>query len=86
MRLRYMNHTVPKEQLIKGGLYRLYKRHGEGYVKNDLAVFSHIGSTGMPIFHPPGEPDFQSIFGLVDYGTTWIVMYEREATRDELGY
>jgi hypothetical protein len=80
--------SVPKEHLIEGGLYRLYKRRGDGYgyVKNDLAVFSHLGSTGMPIFHPPGEPDFQSNFGLKDYGHTWIVIYERNATPEELGY
>lgn len=81
-----LKQTVPKEQLVKGGLYRLYKRRGEGYVKDDLAVFQHLGQTGMPIFQPCGEPDFQSIFGLNDYGHTWVVMFERMATSEELGY
>lgn len=81
-----LNQTVPKEYLVPKGLYRLYKRHGEGYVKDDLAVFQHLGSTGLPIFQPCGEPDFQSIFALMDYGHTWLVMFERMATPEELGY
>jgi hypothetical protein len=78
--------SIPKEQLVKDAVYRLYKRKGEGYVKNDLAVFCHIGSTGLPIFHPLGEPSFQDVFALVDYGHTWIAIYEREGTTEDKGY
>jgi len=77
--------TVLKEQLIKDWVYALYKRSGEGYTKKELAVFGHLGSTGMPIFHPLGEPDFQSCFGLEDYGHSWIAIGERPATREDLG-
>ena len=81
-----LEQTVPKENLVPKGLYRLYRKHGEGYVKKELAVFQHIGSTGLPIFQPCGEPDFQSIFALMDYGTDWLALFERMATPEELGY
>lgn len=71
-----LNQTTPKEQLIPGCIYRLYhkgKRHAN-------AVFSHIGSTGMPIFHPIGESSFQDIFGLENYDTNWVVIYDMSQT------
>lgn len=80
------NQTVPTTNLTKDWVYRLYKRQGEGFVKKELAVFMHVGSTGMPIFHPLGEPDFQSCFGLNDYGFTWIAIGERPGTKEDLGY
>lgn len=79
--IKTLQQTVPKEQLIKDGVYRLY-RNG---VEEDSAVFGHLGQTGMPIFHPLGEPDFQSCFGLLDYGTVWIAIFERDGTPEDLG-
>ncbi len=78
--------TIPIANLIKDWVYCLYKGQGDGYVKKDPAVFMHIGSTGMPIFHPLGEPDFHSCFGLVDYGFTWIAIGDRPGTKEDLGY
>ena len=78
-----LQQTVPKEQLVKDGVYRLYKN---GVKQRDLAVFMHLGSTGMPIFHPLGEPDFQSCFGLMGYGINWIVIFEHDGTPEDLGY
>lgn len=67
-----ISRPIPKEQLVKGGVYRLYHK---GH-RHANAVFSHLGSTGMPIFHPPGEPSFQDIFGLENYEKNWIVIFE----------
>jgi len=80
--------TIPKEHLVKDSVYRLYHRKSpdEGWTKKELAVFCHIGSTGMPIFHPPGEPSFQDVFGLENYDTHWLVIFEREGTQDDVGY
>ena len=77
-----LQQTVPKEQLIKNGVYRLYMRG----TKMDLAVFCHLGTTGMPIFHPLGEPSFQDVFGLKNYETDWVAIYERDGTSEDLGY
>lgn len=78
-----MKQTVPKEALVKGGVYRLYHN---GVFKEE-AVFSHLGGTSsaLPIFHPPGEPSFQDIFALLGYGENWVAIYERDATPAERG-
>lgn len=80
--------TIPKEHLVKDSVYRLYHREtpSHGYIKKELAVFCHIGQTGMPIFHPLGEPSFQDVFGLEDYENKWLVIFEREGTQDDVGY
>jgi len=73
--------TVPKEQLVKGGVYKLYyKGKPMGF-----GVFRHVGQTGMPIFHPPGEPSFQDVFGLDKYEESWVVIFERDGTPEDLG-
>ena len=77
-----LQQTVPKERLVKNGVYRLYH---DGMKEKDLAVFLHLGKTGMPIFHPPGEPDFQSWFGLTGYGIHWIAIFERDGSKEDLG-
>ena len=78
-----LQQTVPKEHLVPDGVYRLYHN---GWKWGQLVVFTHIGQTGMPIFHPLGEPDFQSIFGLKNYGEEWVAIFEREGTKEDLGY
>ena len=78
--------AIPPNQLVKDWVYVLYKRNGDGWTKRELAVFMHVGQTGMPIFHPLGEPDFQSCFGLNDYGEAWLAIGERPGTKEDLGY
>jgi hypothetical protein len=88
--MKPLQQTVPKEHLVPDGVYRLYYKG----VKKEEAVFMHIGQTGLPIFHPLGEPDFQSIFALKGYGetdpetgmTTWVAIFEREGSREDRGY
>jgi hypothetical protein len=75
-----LKQTIDKEQLVKDGVYRLYHKG----VKKELAVFCHIGQTGMPIFHPLGEPSFQDIFGLS--GKDWVFIFERMGNKEDLGY
>jgi hypothetical protein len=77
-----LNQTINKHQLIKNGVYRLYHKG----VKRQLAVFCHLGQTGMPIFHPLGEPSFQDVFALRNYEDNWVAIFERDGTRDDLGY
>lgn len=75
--------TIPKEQLRKDGVYQLYYMGR----KKELAVFRHLGGdNGMPIFHPLGEPSFQDVFGLENYETHWVAIFEREGTPNDLGY
>ena len=73
--------TVPKDQLVEGGVYKLYRKGKP----DGFGVFLHIGQTGLPIFHPPGEPSFQDVFALVNYETDWVVVFERDGTPDDLG-
>jgi hypothetical protein len=87
--MKSLGHTVPKDQLITDAVYRIY-HNGR---KDDLAVFCHVGQTGMPIFHPLGEPSFQDVFGLEGYGTTngegvpkWVAIFERFGTPEDKGY
>jgi hypothetical protein len=51
----------------------------------ELAVFKHLGQTGMPIFQPLGEPSFQDCFGLKDLSKHALV-FIRKATSSDLGY
>lgn len=83
-----LKQTVDKEQLVKDGVYQLYyrKSNEEGYAKKEQAVFCHIGQTGMPIFHPLGEPSFQDIFGLENYETNWVAIFIRDGDQNDLGY
>jgi len=83
-----LEQTVPKKELRKDGVYQLYSRKtlNEGFQKKELAVFSHIGSTGMPVFHPLGEPSFQDVFCLEDYEAYWVAIFEREGNPEDLGY
>lgn len=83
-----LNQTIPKDHLVKDGVYQLYHRKApdEGWRKKEQAVFCHLGQTGMPIFHALGEPDFQSIFGLENYDTHWLVIFERMGDKNDLGY
>ena len=76
-----LQQTIAKEHLRRDALYRLYYK---GYRQDD-AIFKHIGQSGMPIFHPPGEPSFQDWFGLNNYGTDWVAIYERDGNPEELG-
>jgi len=80
--------TIAKNLLIKNGVYSLYHRNApdEGWIKEKQAVFCHIGTTGMPIFHPLGEPSFQDIFGLQNYDTHWLAIFERMGNKNDLGY
>ena len=83
-----LQQTVPKKYLVPDGVYQLYSRKtkDEGYTKKDLAVFCHIGQTGMPIFHPLGEPSFQDVFGLKDYENLWVAIFVRDGTKEDKGY
>jgi len=83
-----LKQTVDKEQLVKNGVYQLYyrKSNKEGYRKMEQAVFCHIGQTGMPIFHPLGEPSFQDVFGLENYETNWVAIFVRDGDKNDLGY
>jgi hypothetical protein len=89
--MRTLQQTVPKESLVPGGVYRLYHK---GKKEAELAVFSRIGGTGCPIFHPLGEPDMQSSFALQDYGMIdtdtglvyWVAIFERDGTTEDKGY
>ena len=83
-----LKQTVDKEELVKDGVYQLYYRRSseEGFTKKEMAVFRHIGQTGMPIFHPLGEPSFQDIFGLENYETNWVAIFIRDGDKDDLGY
>jgi len=83
-----LQQTIPKEHLIKDGVYRLYYRKSmdEGYQKKELAVFCHLGATGMPIFHPLGEPSFQDVFGMKNYETHWVAIFDRMGDTNDLGY
>jgi hypothetical protein len=74
--------TIPKEQLRKDAVYQLYYMGR----KKELAVFKWIGDGGMPIFHPLGEPSFQDVFGLENYDTHWVVIFEREGNPEDLGH
>jgi hypothetical protein len=74
--------TIPKDKLRKKCVYQLYYMGR----RKELAVFCHIGSEGMPIFHPLGEPSFQDVFGLDNYETHWIAEFERDGTPEDLGY
>lgn len=83
-----LQQTIPKEHLVKNGVYHLYQRKNtdEGYVKEpELAVFIHLGTTGLPIFHPLGEPSFQDVFALKNYDTHWVAIFERDGNREDLG-
>ena len=59
----------------------------ENYVyrfdNGELAVFGYISQTGMPVFHPLGEPSFQDVFGVNDLST--VVEEVRPATQQEIG-
>ena len=87
--MKTLQQTISKEQLVPGGVYRLYYK---GVKEKDLSVFSRIGGTGCPIFHPLGEPNTQSSFALDDYGETedgvlvWVAIFEREGTTEDRGY
>ena len=83
-----LKQTVNKEQLVKDGVYQLYHKRSneEGFTKKEMAVFRHIGQTGMPIFHPLGEPSFQDIFGLENYETNWVAIFIRDGDKNDLGY
>jgi len=76
-----LQQTIPKEQLRRDAVYQLYYMGR----KKELAVFCHLGSTGMPIFHPLGEPSFQDVFGLENYETHWVAIFEREGTPEDTG-
>lgn len=78
-----LQQTVPIDQLVPGGVYRLYYK---GVKEKDLSVFSGVGGTGWPIFHPLGEPDTQSSFALKGYGTDWVAIFERDGTTEDKGY
>jgi hypothetical protein len=69
-------------ELISECVYQIY-RDGN---KDELAVFCHIGSTGLPIFHKLGEPSFQDVFALKQFGKTWTAEYVRHGDKDDLGY
>lgn len=86
--MNLQNVITPKELLKKDGVYNLYHRKApdEGWRKKELAVFCHLGTTGMPIFHPLGEPSFQDIFGLENYETHWLVIFERMGDKNDLGH
>ncbi len=64
-------------ELVPGSVYNL-----DG---DELIVFQHVGQTGMPIFQPLGEPDFQSCFGLTDL-TKHTLEFVRKATDKDFGY
>lgn len=80
--------TVAMDALKENGVYRLYYSPSAdtGYYKRELAVFCHIGQTGLPIFHPLGEPSFQDVFALEGYGEKWLAIFERDGTEEDLGY
>lgn len=86
--MNFKQQGCPKDQLQKDAVYQLYyrKNSDEGWVKKEEAVFTHLGPTDMPIFHPLGEPSFQDVFGLGNYGTKWIAIYVREGTKEDKGY
>lgn len=56
--------------LIPGKIYKLST--------GKCLVFSYIGSTGLAIFHQPGEPDMQSSCAI------FTDEVERLATKDEI--
>lgn len=58
------------DQLKEGYSYNITNRKSG---KEEVGVFRHIGQTGMPIFHPPGEPSFQDLFGLNGFEENWDV-------------